>query len=76
VRKKVVAPPQLSFDFATFNVSEVDASEIVRCSKFCSDEDFVSPSNVIDLTGALSKRKVEHRQTLYREILDSIRHLS
>lgn len=76
MRKVTTIPPQLSFDFKQASISAVDAHEVLRCSASSVDMKTAESAQVFDLTALLYKRKLDHRQSLYREILDSIQHLS
>ena len=66
---KPPAPPQLSFDFRSRNVSCVLSPEARQ------SVGHVMPSKVLDLSGSLERKQEAYTRTLYRQILDTVKHL-
>jgi hypothetical protein len=71
--KQVPAPPQLNFDFDQHRKSDShsDGISLGTCGAAASIKSY----GVIDLAAALSKKQEAHTRLLYRQILDSVKHL-
>ena len=68
---KPPAPPQLSFDFRSRNVSCVLSPE----AEARQSVGHALPSKVLDLSGSLERKQEAYTRTLYRQILDTVKHL-
>lgn len=63
------APPQLSFDFRSREVSRVLSPEAPKSIGHTTS------SRVLDLSVSLERKQEAYTRTLYRQILDTVKHL-
>lgn len=76
--EKLTQPQQLSFNFEEPSTSHavVNLNPVSLVAQQESAEDSVgSPAVVYDFRTALTKRKESAHASLYRQILDSVRHI-
>jgi len=71
--KQVPAPPQLSLDFNQHRKNDTHSDGISQ--GLCGAAVSIKSHGVVDLSAALSKKQEAHTKLLYRQILDSVKHL-
>jgi hypothetical protein len=70
---QVPPPPQLSFNFNLPPVIDARTEEVSPRSVRAAVS--IGPSCVLDISPAISRKQEAHTQLLYRQILDSVKHL-
>jgi hypothetical protein len=71
--KQVPVPPQLNFDFNQHRKNDTHSDGVSQ--GLCGAPASIKSYGVVDLSAALSKKQEAHTKLLYRQILDSVKHL-